>query len=119
MNYHEMLTGGLFTYREINVEGVENAYQVLDPQGFDPIGEWMTEDKASKFCQVENGKIYYRNQLRKVEPLSNERVPAKVKLVNGCSLYETHWLDLNDDSASELVFWLMNNYTIDITDLHK
>jgi hypothetical protein len=49
---------------------------------------------------------YYKNQLDKVKP--SEKQPMKVRLDSREGF--TNWLDLNDESAKELIIWLQNNF---------
>jgi hypothetical protein len=50
---------------------------------------------------------YYESQLNKIEQ-KGEFAP-KLK-VSGANDKETHWLDINEESAKELVKWLQTNF---------
>lgn len=50
---------------------------------------------------------YYKSQLAKITP--NGLYPAKIKLT-GLGEEKTNWLDLNAQSARELIEWLTKNY---------
>lgn len=49
---------------------------------------------------------YYKDQLAKL----TGNTAVNIKLVNSGG--ETNWLSLNDESATALVEWLKDNYTI-------
>lgn len=52
---------------------------------------------------------YYKDQLSKIEG-NNIGYPATVKLTKEGK--STNWLSLNNESATELVMWLKENYDI-------
>lgn len=52
---------------------------------------------------------YYKDQLNKIEPnaLGDS---AQIQINKGDK--KTHWLSLNDESATELFLWLKENFNI-------
>lgn len=49
---------------------------------------------------------YYKGQLAKVKP--SKKQPMKVRLDSEEGF--TNWMNLNDESAKELIIWLQNNF---------
>jgi hypothetical protein len=62
-------------------------------------------------------KGYYQDQLKRVSKRSSDFDSRKIKITNDSD--NTNWLDLNHESATELVRFLRENYTIDETDLQN
>lgn len=51
---------------------------------------------------------YYQDELSKVETKSIYPANLKIRSISG----ETKWLNLNDESANELIKWLKDNFNI-------
>lgn len=52
---------------------------------------------------------YYQKQLEKVNPHATE-YPEKIKIFANGNGQDTHFLDLNEESAKALIEWLNKNY---------
>lgn len=49
---------------------------------------------------------YYKDQLNRIDV--NDFYPPKIQL--SCTNNKTNWINLNKDSATELVKWLTDNF---------
>lgn len=52
---------------------------------------------------------YYKDQLAKISG-NDLGYPAQIKITKNSD--STHWLSLNDESATALVNWLTSNYNV-------
>jgi len=55
---------------------------------------------------------YYKNQLAKIDPSKSEYAPTFKIFANGNG-EDTNNISLSEESASELIFWLANNFLND------
>lgn len=85
--------------------------------GIDVPKEFVIDTTASHEETKADGFNYYAYQLSKITAKS-EYMPS-FQIRNGDDEGKTNWMKLNDTSATELVKWLCENYTLDLLDCVK